>query len=403
MNRKALLLLPITTMIFVHCQGDKTPTIENPTQEMATTTVDKGQSTIFSPDTVGQTFYIGTYTQNEGFVDGKGTGIYRATLKNDGSVVLNASYPAGINPSYINVHPSKKFLYAVNETGGTAMNAYGSILGFSITESKDLSLANEQSVQGVAPCYISTTGYGTHLFAANYTSGSISAFTILIDGKIGPLTDLVRFSGNGPNKSRQELPHAHFIAPGPDTLIYATDLGTDKIRIYKLVANKFQQVDEVQCAAGAGPRHLAFHPTLPIFYALNELNGTIESFVSKSGKYKKNQTISNVGDKDGTLSNAGDIVISSDGRFMYASNRADFNSIAVYNLDNEGGMKMVQEVNSGGLIPRNICIDPSGKFLLVANQNSNNIVSFTMNQQDGTLVKSMSSEGIMTPVCIAFL
>ncbi len=356
------------------------------------------------PKVSGDVFYIGSYTRKEGHVDGKAHGIMRAILQEDGTIVSDGIYASGINPSFISIHPSKRFVYAVNETGGTPSEPYGRIEAFAIDENQNLSKLNEAVTQGVAPCYISTAIYGNYVLTANYSSGSINLFVIKADGSVGPMTDMVIFGGSGSDPDRQMQSHAHFIAQGFDDLIFTADLGSDSIRIFKIDGNKFVSVDGVKTSSGAGPRHIGFHPSLSIFYVINELNGTIESFRKQSsGIYERVQVLSSVGNKDGIKSGSADIAVHSSGRFLYATNRGVYNTIALIRLDEKGIMRYDQEENSLGEVPRNIAISPSGNHLLVANQNSNNIVSFKINALDGSLSDPKVAEGIMTPVCIGFL
>jgi 6-phosphogluconolactonase len=349
----------------------------------------------------GQTFFIGTYSRNEGWVNGKGSGIYKAILEPSGKITIAGTYPSGPNPSYLTIHPSKKWLYAVNEVGGTEEEPAGKIEAFQIDENLRLSHMNDISTEGIAPCYVSANKYGTAVYTANYGSGNVLLYSVLGDGKIGPASSVITFTGQGPT-DRQTESHAHFIAEGPNGKVYTTDLGADSVRIYNIVASKFEINESIALTAGSGPRHIVFHPNLDIIYVINELNGTIESFKSDGKKYLRIEILSTTADQNGTAAGCSDVHITADGRFLYAANRGNYNTIAMFEVNKIGKLKYLGQVPTMGEVPRNFAIDPSGKFLLVANQNSDNIVTYSINEKSGLLENPINNTGINTPVCIQF-
>ncbi|MBW3544237.1 MAG: lactonase family protein [Bacteroidetes bacterium] len=371
-------------------------------EQVTTDTLSMEQSGEASP-----LLFIGTYTRTEGHVDGKAEGIYVYEFNKETGAISQASVASGIiNPSYLTLHPSGAWLYAVSETGGEGTKDYGSVHAYKIDrQGKKLTALNQASSQGKYPCYISTDAAGKSAFVANY-GGGIAALPLADDGRLQEASSIVQHSGKGPT-DRQESPHAHMIIPGPDEHIFAVDLGTDKVYAYSLNDQK-QLVPTTKptvVTAGAGPRHLTFHPKQNKAYVINELNGTIEAFniSPENGALERFQTISTLQAHTTAAAASADIHIHPSGKFLYASNRGEHNNIAIYAISSTNGeLQLLGHQPSLGKTPRNFVIDPSGKFLLVANQDSRNVVSFRIDQESGLLTE-VANTPVPTPVCLKFL
>lgn len=365
-----------------------------------------------SPKTAGSSspsfWYLltGTYTGTGFTYQGADSGIYILRMNTStGELSLVNSSPAIENPSFLVFDSIRSQVFSVNE------NENGSISSFILdTISMTLRFLNTISSEGKYPCYISLDASGKFVLTANYGSGNVAAFPIHSDGKVGKATSIHQHMGNGPIADRQEGPHAHMILPSPDgKFIYSTDLGTDELYVYTLDTEKGSLIASgftIKTSSGAGPRHIAFHNVKPWGYVVNELNGTIESYLydEKSGNLNRFQIVSTRLQNDDRFAGCADIHIHPSGLFLYATNRGDINEIVLFEIDQHTG-KLSHRANysSGGKTPRNFSISPDGKFLLCAHQNTNNIVVFRIEQATGKLSPTEETISIPAPVCLRFI
>ena len=346
--------------------------------------------------------FIGTYTRDEGFVNGKADGIYILNFNSKtGKLESTGLSIPTVNPSYLSVNSVKKRIYAVNEIAGEEPNGGGKIKAFSYDlEKSEIVELNSLDAMGGAPCYIME--HKNHLFTANYVGGNHAVYSLDGKGSLDKNTQVIQNQGKG-ESSRQEGPHAHMIKVNPySNNILGVDLGTDIISQFKFNKNKgfLNKVGEIILEEGSGPRHLDFHPSKNFLYVLNELNGTIDVFKGEKNKYSHIQNIPSVLSPDNHKAGCADIHVHPNGKFLYASNRGPFNTIAVYNIKEDGQLDFVSERSSNGFVPRAFTIDPSGKFLLVANQNSDNIVVFGIDEASGRILETGNEYSIPTPVCL---
>ena len=316
--------------------------------------------------------------------------------------------PGTINPSFLTLGPDKRFLYAVNEiTGGKGPN--GTISTFAIDPvTGHLRYLNQQSTHGLAPCYASIEPAGRNCLVANYETGNLCVLPIREDyGSLGEATDTVQFSGSGPNPARQEGPHAHMVLPSPDGgFILAIDLGADRLMTFRLDMERgtLSPADPpwTQLPPGAGPRHLAFHPHRPFAYVVNELQSTVTvcRYLEQQGGFAASQVISTLPAAFTGQNLGAEIMVAPSGRFVYASNRGH-DSLAIYAVDAETGrLALVGHESSQGIGPRAFTIDPSGALLLVANQDTDTVVTFWIDQASGTLRATGCVAAVPTPVCL---
>jgi 6-phosphogluconolactonase len=346
--------------------------------------------------------YVGTYTS------GKSEGIYVYGMNEDtGTLTLKTSVKSD-NPSFLAVNPGR-FLYAVNEVSDLNGKRTGAVSAFAISRAPlRLTFINQQLSEGADPCHLSFDHERKHLLVANYSSGNVAVLPILRDGSLGTAIDVQQHEGSGP-REQQKGPHAHCIRlDRANRFAFAADLGNDKVMIYRYAASTGKLEAAKQSSAflhaGAGPRHLAFHPTGKFLYVINELDSSLTTFKynAAQGTLTAFESVSTLPRDFSGESFCADIHVSKSGRFLYGSNRGH-NSIVVFAIDpGSGRLSLVEHVSTAGKWPRNFTIDPSERFLLVANQHTDNVVVFRIDQQTGRLTPTGQSVEIPTPVCLQF-
>jgi 6-phosphogluconolactonase len=347
--------------------------------------------------------YFGTYTSG-----GNGSkGIYRSVFDTDTGELTAPVLAAGAkNPSFLEIHPNGRFLYAVSESGGA-----GTVSAYAIAQDTgNLKLLNSQPSGGSGPCHVNIDYVGKNVLVANYGSGSASVIPIAADGKLAKPTGFVQHEGSSINPQRQKGPHAHSINISPDNrFAFVADLGLDKVMIYKLNVEKGTITANDHAFAkvkpGAGPRHFTFGIDGKYAYVINEMGGTITAFAYEpvSGTLTEIQTISTLPDDFTGRSSCAEVRAHPSGKFLYGSNRGH-DSIAVYRIDPAKGMlTFIEHERTDIKTPRNFNIDPTGKFCLVANQGADSIVIFRIDQKTGALEPTGHKISIGKPVCIRFL
>ena len=246
------------------------------------------------------------------------------------------------------------------------------------------------------------------MIAANYTGGSFSIAPINKDGSIAADKKVIQHEGKSSNKERQEKAHVHqTLLTADNKHLLVADLGMDKFSVYDFDKSNgtVKENAAVSVSAGSGPRHAAIHPSNKYVYLTEELSGSVAAFsFSDEGKLKLLQTISAVPeDYKGSLGGA-DIHVSADGKFLYASNRGELNDIVIFSVDSATGvLKVVGHQSTLGIKPRNFSFDPTGNFLLVANQDSDNIIIFSVNHETGLLIDTGKMITVPNPVCLVWV
>lgn len=359
------------------------------------------------------TVYVGTYTQPIKFgtgqiLEGKGKGIYRLLLNTQtGALSQDGTVTEASNPSYLTLDQSGNYLYAVNELKEYNGEACGSVSAY-IVDSKthDLTYLNTKPTGGTDPCHVTINKENTHVFVCNFMSGSVCIFPIKKDGSLDNASQFIQHSGSSENKTRQASPHAHsLIFDADNRLAFVPDLGIDKVMIYrtdfingKLIPNK---IPWFAVKPGSGPRHCVFHNSNKTCYLINELDSTISvlSYNAEKGIFKELQKVPSVVEQFDGENTCADVHISPNDKFLYGSNRGH-NSIIIYAINHSNGfLDYVDTSPCGGRIPRNFAIDPTGTFVLVCNQDTDNIVVFKIDQHTGKLEK-VSDFHVPTPVCV---
>lgn len=342
----------------------------------------------------------GTYTS------GKSEGIYVYKFNsNDGSATA-ISHVKISNPSFVAVSPNEQFVYSVQEDAANNGKG-GEIAAFSFNKQTGvLTYMNEQPSGGDHPCYVAVDKTGRWVVAGNYSSGSLSVLPVQADGSLGAATTIIQHEGSGPNVQRQSKPHVHCTLFSADNrFLFVPDLGIDKIMIYAFDATtgKLSPAKQpfAQSTAGAGPRHLCFHPSNKYAYLVEEMSGTVVAFKYKNGKLKNKQRISSMPVGDTSDAGSADIHVSPDGNFLYASNRSNANTIAIFRINpKKGKLALIGHQSIFGRTPRNFNFDPSGDFLLVGNQNSDEIVIFKVDKETGLLTDTQKRIEVGKPVCL---
>ena len=343
--------------------------------------------------------YAGTYT-------GKGSdGIYAWRFDAaSGRLTRIGLVAATANPSFLALHPSGKFLYAVNETNK------GTVTSFSVdAATAKLTRLNQVPSGGADPCHLAVDASGHVLIVANYTSGSVASFLVNADGSIGRTVSFLIHNGSSVNSARQEHAHAHDVVFSRDNrLAIVCDLGMDKIMIYGLDAKtgalSGHDPPYAVLEPGSGPRHFVFDAAGKHGYGINELSSTITVFDwdAARGALEEAQTISTLPADFHGQNTAAEIAIHPSGWFLYGSNRGD-NSLAEFVVDRATGrLAAGGRFSSEGRTPRHFAIDPTGRWLLAANQDSNEIVEFLIDQETGDLTPTSQRLSVSQPVCVLF-
>jgi len=356
--RKYLFLATIISLVFTACHTEK------------------GE--------LSHAFYLGTYTT------GESEGIYKYKLDSEGHITAIGLVAQADNPSYLAISVDKKVLLAVNEIN---RDSIGTVKSFLINEDS-LKLISTASSGGAHPCHISVNDQGK-IVVANYTGGNLGWLNVTRDGQLSSLLTVSQHQGSGPT-DRQKSPHAHsawFVG----SEVIGVDLGTDELWVYDTNYNLKQKV---KMESGAGPRHLCVHPKEQWLYVVNELNNTVTRVVKEDDGWAVAESISTLpADFDG-FSFCADIHISSDGKFVYASNRGH-NSIAVFSVDEKGKLNLIANESVRGDHPRNFALSPDEQFLIVANKDTQNLVVFKRVAATG-LLAYVSEIKAASPVCILF-
>ena len=365
--------------------------------------------------------YVGTYTGDVG-AGSNGEGIYRFEMNPFSGELTHRTLAAKTpDPSWIVIHPSKKYLFAANEVSDFNGNS-GSVTAFAIEQaSGDLTALNTVSSEGAGPCYLSNDVFGRYVFVANYGGGSIAVLPVLGGGLLGAATDIHVDSGhlgatqatNLPRGSYavsgHDAPHAHMILPDPKgKFVLATDLGQDRIYTYRFDANTGKlrppnQENFTTFPTGDGPRHFAFHPNGHWLYAIQEEASNIVYFHydPELGSLEAQQTASALPPGFAGSSFASEILVSPDGKFLYAANRLH-DTIAAFSIGADGKLKWIGETSTMGDYPSQCRIDPNGNFLYACNRRSDCITSFGIHREAGLLSFTGKYTAVGSPASITF-
>lgn len=348
---------------------------------------------------------IGTYTERLPHVDGKAEGVLSCSF--DGTTVGPYRVLAGTrNPSFIVLSSDGRHLYAVNETVTFEDRPGGGASAFSRDPvTGDLVLLNTKPSGGVEPAHIELDPSGRFLLVANYRSGSVGVFVLEDDGRLGTMTSHIQHKGSSLHPVRQSGPHAHMVIFDPLTGdLLVPDLGIDAVLVYTLDGSgKLTERRRLAADAGAGPRHLAFHPDSNWLFVVNELDNTLVALKRVEDGFVPTSKVSTLPEAFGAHSQAAAIRVSPSGQWVLVSNRgAESDSVAVVHFDEaEGSLRPAQMQSTSGREPRELIFTSGGNRVLVANQDSDSIVVFAFDDATGRL-EPLSKTTVPTPVCLRF-
>jgi 6-phosphogluconolactonase len=358
--------------------------------------------------------YVGTYTGGKS----KSQGIYLFRLQTQNLEVSQniTLVPLGLaaetaSPSFIEIDPKRRLLFAVNETTELQGKPTGAVSAFSNNPTTGkLTLINQRSSMGAGPCHLVLDKTGKNLLVANYDSGNVAVFPVAADGTLGEPTDFVQHAGKSVNKQRQEGPHAHCVTLDPaNKFVFVCDLGLDKVMTYRFDAEHGKLTSNepafTTLKPGAGPRHMVFRPDGKFAYVINELDSTVTAFSynPQTGALTEVQTISTLPHYYDGPNTTAEIDVHPSGKWLYASNRGH-NSVILFSIDpDSGNLTYVEEQGTGGKTPRHFGIQPSPKHLAIANQDSDSILVCRIDAGNGRLKPSGVFAEAPSPVCVKFL
>ena len=349
---------------------------------------------------------VGTQTES-----GSSRGIYAFHWEPLSGELQSAGLAAeSDNPTFLALDPDARYLYAANEISSFEAQASGAVSAFVVDhDAARLKPINEVPSLGAGTCNVGVDRLSRAAFCANYTGGSISSFALSYDGQISDAVSHFQYQGHGPNKERQEAPHAHRVTVSPDNrFLLVNNLGLDCIHVYHLNSENAKltpnEPPQWNATPGSGPRALRFHPNRRFAYCVHELVSQVEvlHWDAEKGTLHSVQKISLIpGDYHGAT-RGDDITITRDGRFAYATNR-DYNCLVSFGVDaKDGTLTLLARSSCGGKIPRHLALDPTERWLLVANQDSNVISVFARDGQSGKLAETGKSFPISKPQCLVF-
>ena len=338
--------------------------------------------------------FIGTYTK------GNSEGIYTFIFDAENGKIDEIKLAAKLeNPTYVAISKDNRCLYSIASNG-----SQGGVAAFLLdSTTRELQLLNQQLTEGPNPCHVQLDSKRQILLASNYHKGTITAYTINKEnGQVNGNPSIIQHKGKTP----EQQPHTHYATFTPDEkFIVVVDLGIDQLLTYELTDQTLQKVGHLELKQGSGPRHLTFHPNGKFAYIMTEYSSEVIvlQYDDENGTFSEQQSISTI-PADFTDNNQGSAIhISSDGRFIYAGNRGH-NSIAVFAVDETtGSLTFVERVSSEGDWPRDFALDPSEKYIIGSNQESENLVIYKRNPESGKLTLIQSDIQFPHPVCIKFL
>ncbi len=340
---------------------------------------------------------VGTYTNT-----GVAKGIYSYRFNSKTGSATHTQEIGSINPSFLALSPDEDFLYAVNESGKTS-----TVSAFKYDKKTNkLIFINKVASAGTDPCYVTVDE--KHVFVANYTSGSFAVFNRKADGSLTDAIQIIQHNGSSIDpKGRQKSAHVHMGIFSPDKkYLIVNDLGEDKVYTYSYHPNAKEEIltphSIYQTTPGTGPRHIVFGKDGKFAYLVHEFNGSISVLAFADGKFNEIEIAVTTKEGFSGAIDGAEIAVSADGKFLYESNRGDANTISVFSITKDGKLHLVEIVSSLGKGPRSFAIDPTGTFLLVGHQYTNEIVVFKRNNSTGKLTNSGKRIDQGAAVCLIF-
>ncbi len=349
--------------------------------------------------------YVGTYTGP------KSEGIHAFRFDTDTGVVEPVGLVAKTaNPTFLAVHPDGRHLYAANEVDQWNGKPGGYVTAYRVDPATGkLEEINQQSTVGAGPCHLNVDASGRALIAANYGGGSVVSFPVAPDGSLRPHASFVQHTGSSVDPARQKEPHAHSANLSPDNrFVFVADLGLDKVMVYALDPARATLTPHTapfaRLSPGSGPRHLAWAPDGRSAYVNGEMLSTVTrfSYESHAGLLNEGTTASTLPAGFSGNSSTAEVRVHPNGRFVYVSNRGH-DSIAVFRADSKGALTLVENVSTQGKVPRNFNLDPTGRWLWAANQDSGSVIIYSVDGASGHLKATGQRLDVGSPVCVRFV
>ena len=351
-----------------------------------------------APSSLTPNLLVGTYTKNGS------KGIYVLSFDTATGKATEISHTeTATNPSFLTISKDHGQVYSTNELSDGKVSVYSFI-------DNKLNLIQEKTSKGADPCYITLSPDQSNLFVANYSGGSITSYHRFADGRLSNPQQFIQHEGKSVNETRQEKAHVHGVFFSPDgKYVLTPDLGMDEISIYPYQTKngpplQTQKASSIKSSPGAGPRHLCFSNNGKYLYVIEELTGSISVYLFLNGAASFLQKVYTHPNTFKGKAGSADIHLSPDGLYLYASNRGTENNIVSFKVLRNGKLeeKTIQYTSTEGKAPRNFTISKDGNWLLVANQDSDNIIAFRRNIQTGTLTSTGVSIKLSMPVCLLF-
>ncbi len=350
------------------------------------------------------TLYAGTYS-----VRGS-NGIYVFSVDpNTGTATLQQTISNGKSPSFLAIHPSGQYLYAVNEEDEKGPDLSGTVSAYAIdAQTGQLTFLNQQLTQGKAPCHVAIDQSGTLAFVSNYESGSLTVLPVLPDGSLGEASQVIQHTGHSIDPERQTSPHVHSAVVSVDNqLLYVSDLGTDMIHVYRIDEQQGRiracpATPYVRVSAGSGPRLLVVHPGDEWLYCLKEMSST----VARLRRNRQTDAVELVEDDIPFLTDVytgersgGHIQLATDGQHLLATNRGN-NTLALFTLKADGTLTHRSLHYTGGDEPRNFLLDERSGYLLIGHQESDTITVLKLDTTNSALTATGDQLSVPSPVCL---
>ena len=344
--------------------------------------------------------YVGTYTRPAPYLAStNGEGLYSGSFDTETGEISGLMCTEGIeNCSFLTVSPDGTAVHAIWEVVEWPV---GLVSSYAV-EGGGLRFLGLQSSKGALACYVTVTPGNDAAFVANYLSGSVARFPVGASGALGEAMSLDQHVGTGPDFERQEGPHAHCIVLDPaGEFVHSADLGTDSIIGYRASDPSLTPMTRVELPPGTGPRHLVFHPTRPIAFVVGEMSSTITALTydPETGQLSTIGTHPLLPESVEVVSHAADVHVHPIAGVVYCSNRGH-GSISVFAINADGDVRLIASRSTEGATPRNFAVSPDGRYLLAANQDSDNIVVIAIDPSTGALGDTVGSFAVPTPACV---
>ena len=346
-----------------------------------------------------QRFYVGSYTNSYADEEALGQGVYSCvTDLATGQIEVLGHFAMHMNPSYLAINNKRSRLCAIQEyISSTDLFLHA----FNINSSFSLDLINTVPIPGAIACHLALDQEAKFLSVATYMSGTVLLYSLTDEGYLIKLEDEVRRSGSSINSERQSQSHPHSTVFSPNSrTVFVTDLGTDEICAYEINRKKLDLLTTLTMPPGSGPRHLTFHPNGGVAFVVNELNSSLDILAYEGSRLSLVNSVSTLPVGAASINSCAAVRVHKSGNFVYVSNRGH-DSLSVFSYETATNkLNLVQNISSGGRTPRDFALTSNGRILVVANKDTNTLVSYWVDTTNGLIEPTGYSTRIGTPACI---